>query len=224
MNYLAHYFFDRKDNNAYYNFGLVLPDLMSIFSKAWKIKHNNLAEVQSGNNIQILSGILQHYERDHIFHSSDFFFEHVHSIKRYLEKLSLPYVIPKKHFVAHILLELVLDQVIVQMNPDIQEDFFHDIEQIQDSDIISFFSIKSFSNLDRFIEFFGKFREEKSFQKMKESKYIIRVLNRVLNRVNIDNRFASEENEFLLELIPEIRSLLQGSLNGLKKEFSDALV
>ena len=86
MNFASHFFLDGIEGRPYYNFGLVLPDLASIFKRGWRIADRNNVQEMNQRNMDIFSGILKHYELDAIFHQSMFFNEHTKMIKDLLKQ------------------------------------------------------------------------------------------------------------------------------------------
>lgn len=185
MNFIAHYYFDRKDNNDYYNFGLILPDLMSAFKRGWKIKEHYLERKLSARNILIISGVLQHYKRDANFHGSEYFFKYTEILKNIIIKEKVPYPFPGKHFISHILLELTLDKVIIQNNSDILIDFYENINKIDEEILKSLFEDTTVQFREGFLEFYDKFKTNKFAYKYVDKEIIVDVLNRILTKVSL---------------------------------------
>ncbi len=81
MNFLSHYYFDRDDTNCYHILGIVLPDLLKNADKTIVLHPEKMHHPNDAVN-SIVTGWNKHLEVDRYFHSSDFFIEHSHELKK----------------------------------------------------------------------------------------------------------------------------------------------
>ncbi len=155
MNYLSHYFIDFKQDNYYFNSALFLPDFARGYAKGfYKIKTNLLVQ-----ETQLHQGCLAHIQADKIFHPSQFFKKYSDIINYELQQFEPLAHINRKWFLAHILMEMMVDRLLVKFFPTVCHSFYHDLNQI-DTKILHQFVLR-FSNksIDPFIKQFKHFCE-----------------------------------------------------------------
>ena len=185
MNFIAHYYLDGERGNPHYNFGLILPDLLSIQKRGWKVTDRNHIEAISEYNMQIVKGVLKHYDLDSLFHQSDYFITHTKYIKSLFTVSQIETVRKRKHFLAHILLELIIDRVIIKKETQILELFYADLDQIDIQEVGDLFYKEDEAVIQSFCTFFDKFRSKRYLYKYTNNEAIIFVLNKVLERVSL---------------------------------------
>jgi len=185
MNFASHFFLDGIKGKPYYNFGLILPDLMSIYKRGWRITDRAKAKEMIDTDVEILNGMLKHFELDAIFHQSMFFNDHTKLIKDLLKQEKLQLIHVKKHFVAHVLLELLIDRVIIKHDEKVLFDFYNCLDRIEKEKISHFFNENEPGVIDGFFDFYVKFRERRFLYKYSENETIIFILNKVLERVGL---------------------------------------
>lgn len=177
MNYFAHYFFSRNDD-AYYNTGLILPD----FSRSAEGRRKLLLEKAppSAEFSSLKNGCLNHYECDEWFHESSFFKQACSFLEEELKTISLGS--QKKWFLAHILAEMLLDRMIIDRFPDELDSFYRDLNHVDWAKIETFLMHCGKSNFDRFHRHQEAFREHKYLYYYKEDQGLIESLDRVSRR------------------------------------------
>lgn len=114
MNYLSHFYFDQLSDDPYYILGIALPDLTKGHNRSWNI-HPKPGEPETDPNFKsILKGWERHLEVDRLFHSSGFFAENTELIKNELKNIPFKNKEIRPYVLAHILLELLLDSILIQ--------------------------------------------------------------------------------------------------------------
>lgn len=185
MNYLSHYYIDAIEENPYHNLGLILPDLLGIYSRHFKIYDPDNHVVDSFESRQLMAGILKHFELDSIFHQSEFFLKHTTLIRYSLEELEITFLASKQHFLAHILLELIIDKVIIQRESQILENFYNDLDHIDQIKVKAFIKGKDEQFVNGFFEFFERFRTKRYLYSYTSEDAVIFLMNKVLERINL---------------------------------------
>jgi hypothetical protein len=130
MNFLSHYYFDRDVTNCYHILGIVLPDLLKNADKTIVLHPEKLRHPNENVN-SIVRGWNRHLEVDRYFHSSEFFFEHSHELKKEL----LPAVVGspvKPFFLGHIALELILDNLLITTDKITVHSFYEHLHGCED--------------------------------------------------------------------------------------------
>ena len=104
MNFLTHYYLDRRKADPFYNLGLAIPDLMSMFKRGWKINSKLNNQSLSGDFLSIADGIAQHLLADTFFHQSEFFLKNTSLIKQLMLENDVKYRGTHFLFLSHLLL------------------------------------------------------------------------------------------------------------------------
>jgi len=184
MNILSHYFLDAKAGKPYYNAGLVMPDLMGSFRRGWKPARSAPDISLKPEFKEFSEGMQQHQMVDRQFHSSAFFTNEIPFIRKVLEQngLKLPGV--RLFFVAHIMLELMLDRLILLDSNKSADLFYHDIEAIDINEVNAFFDPGLNEGGHSFSDFFTRFREAKYIYNYVKDDDFIYALNRIMKRAS----------------------------------------
>lgn len=209
MNFISHYYFDGFDGRVYYNLGLILPDLMVIHKRSWRlnIKQNHLPAEPDPQN-SIMQGCRQHILADSHFHNSDFFKGKCAEIKQILMRNNINSPPFRLFFISHILLELILDKIIIEKHRNIIDKFYSDLEKVDVRVIHSFLNNLTFRPTDGFAEFFQNFASNKYLYDYKDMHFIIHVLNRVLGRARV-KQSGEEHYRMFLKSAFETEELLE---------------
>lgn len=197
--------------------GVVTPDLLSIFNPGMRIKAaqvQHLHDEPEGAS-EFVRGLHRHFEVDRIFHSCARFSEETHLISNMLEEYFPEQEIHRKFFIAHILLELQLDQVLVRRYDSIVHEFYTHFERIRPfTEAKRITELVSGHTLPHYESFLEKFLHNRYLTHYREHDHIIFVLGRLLRRVNI------EDTRFLA--MPQFEKLMDdyhARLDGIYKGF-----
>lgn len=155
MNYLSHYFIDNKQGNNYFNSALFLPDFARNVARGFDNEVYGLTLPE----IQLQLGCKAHLKADKLFHPSVFFKKYSDIINHELQQFEPLAHINRKWFLAHILMEMMIDRLLVKFFPTVCHSFYHDLNQI-DTKILHQFVLR-FSNksIEPFIKQFDHFCE-----------------------------------------------------------------
>ena len=177
MNFLSHYYFERKNTNSNIVIGTVLPDFVKNAQKELNLYPQKKPELFNAdkNLKQILEGWKRHLEVDQIFHSSDFFIQEMAKLKQLLLPILTESPV-RPSFLAHIGVELVLDHLLV-INGKININAFYDhLNEVEDQDLKLFLNICGAENTDPFFRFLTSFKSSKyllSYQKLENISYAL---------------------------------------------------
>lgn len=202
MNYFAHFIADGMPDRPYYNLGLILPDLMGIFDRKWKVNKTNTEQITDDNVKDLLAGINRHEAIDKAFHQSTFFSTNKNAIQ---ENLSLhdfnnpPY---RLFFLSHIMLELIIDRILVKEFPDKARELYNQLEHIDKQKLKDLFRQTGSEYKPGFWNFFMKFRDYRFVLNYVNDDSLIEVLNKVSQRVG-HPMFKVREQENLKKVIHE---------------------
>ncbi len=137
MNYLSHYYFDRDEDNKYYNIGLILPDLARSHIAKLRINpYKNITfttkEISSMND-----GCNKHFASDRKFHNWMTFVELTNKATDMIRE-SGDKDINRDYFMTHIMVEILLDKILLDKNPSLADDFYAMIDSVEMDWILKF--------------------------------------------------------------------------------------
>src|SRR3954469_9916053 len=133
MNFLSHYYFDRDETNCYHILGTVLPDLLKNADKTIVLHPEKLKHADADIN-NIVNGWNKHLAVDRYFHSSEFFLEHSHQLKKLLAPIIKGSPV-KPFFLGHIGVELILDNLLITTNKITVQDFYDHLQSCNNDKI-----------------------------------------------------------------------------------------
>jgi hypothetical protein len=137
VNYLSHYYFDRDEDNKYFNIGLILPDLARSHIAKLRINpYKNITfttkEIASMND-----GCNKHFASDRKFHNWMTFVELTNKATDMIRE-SGDKDINRDYFITHIMVEILLDKILLDQNPTLADDFYAMIDSVEMDWILKF--------------------------------------------------------------------------------------
>lgn len=137
MNYLSHYYFDRDEDNKYFNIGLILPDLARSHIAKLRINpYKNITfttkEIASMND-----GCNKHFASDRKFHNWMSFVELTNKATDMIRE-SGDKDINRDYFITHIMVEILLDKILLDQNQTLADDFYAMIDSVEMDWILKF--------------------------------------------------------------------------------------
>ncbi|WP_432709081.1 ACP phosphodiesterase [Pedobacter sp.] len=184
MNFLSHYYFERKELDNHLVIGIVLPDFIKNAHKDWNLnpqKEEHLF-MDDPEESSILWGWNRHLEVDRLFHCSAFFNSQTAIVKQFI--LPAMHSGPvKPFFLAHIALELVLDHLLTIHGLININRFYEQLQQANNVSLKSFLTKAGIVDLNHFLQFLQGFISSKyllSYQKIENITY---ALNRICMRL-----------------------------------------
>ena len=201
MNFVAHFFLDRDNDSPHFAIGAATPDLLSIYNPEFRIKPGHIQDIDPSTlepgAQELLKGIERHFEADRIFHSSPFFTYETGEISRELTHRFPNGGVPRKYFIAHVLLELVLDKVLISDYPDLLNKYYAQFQKAAPfEDTQRFTEIICKRPLPNYAHFLQKFLENKYLFQYRHWDHINYVLGRILRRVSIEERAFLDDPRF----------------------------
>jgi len=137
VNYLSHYYFDRDEDNKYFNIGLILPDLARSHIAKLRINpYKNITfttkEIASMND-----GCNKHFASDRKFHNWMTFVDLTNKATDMIRE-SGDKDINRDYFITHIMVEILLDKILLDQNPTLADDFYAMIDSVEMDWILKF--------------------------------------------------------------------------------------
>ena len=218
MNFAAHYFLDLDRPESLFHIGAATPDLLSIYNAQLRIKEGQLAAIDRESLGEVeeifIEGIKRHFHADKVFHSSDFFREECTDITLRLKTRFEEGVVPRKFFISHILLELLLDKVLIDTHSEILETYYTHFDGISPLEIRRVTEIAVGKELPNYEGFIGKFIRNQYLFRYTQFDHIIFVLERILRRVSIEE-VAFLSQPVFLDLMQKYESRLEHNYPGI---------
>ncbi len=184
MNFLSHYYFERHNSNCYYVLGTVLPDLLKNADKHITLHPEKLQHTDPSVN-SIITGWQKHLAVDKIFHSSSFFIDHSHLLKKQL----LPAIEGspvKPFFLGHVGIELLLDNLLITTGKITADGFYDQLSHCNEEPIIAFLLFSGLKDPSVFLKFFKKFKSDRYLHTYADTAQVAYALKRICMRIWAD--------------------------------------
>ncbi len=181
MNYFAHFFVDHKLGQHEYNTGLLLPDVTRGYVKTFK--HNIIAANAASLNFH--EGCLAHYRADKLFHGSQFFADMLAMSNAEINQAKFSEALSRKWFLAHIMAELLIDRILIKQEPDLLDEFYNSLQQINDGQLLDFLNDYEIKDSPKFFEFFNHFRKVQYIRYYTDNNKFVYSLNRIMIRAGV---------------------------------------
>ncbi len=213
MNLVAHYYLDRDRVNSHFVVGVATPDLLSIYNSNLRIKARHLKKMSEDQAGMItppfLSGLYRHFFADGIFHLSPTFERQTKRISNMLKSYFPELNIQRKFFIAHILLELLIDKILIDDNPGILNSYYGHFGALQPfRDLRKTSEIALGRNLPNYESYMQKFLRLQYLYNYAKFDHISRVLQKILQRVGIDNNKYMQSGTFYQLMIDYEQELI----------------
>lgn len=208
MNYISHFYFFSKED-PYYNCGLIFPDWLAAYKR---LKLHTPIKAITNNEKQLNSGIQNHFLGDKIFHGSDYFKEQTHGIKLILEQSSLDKDKFRFSFLAHLLLEMMIDRILLKRDPKLGSTFYEQLDACDD-DLLLYFAQENSAVDEGFKILIQKFKQYRFILNYIESDKFVYSLTRITSRVGIV--FDDNQSREIIELIGMIEEYVNRNLEQL---------
>lgn len=180
MNYLSHYYLNRQQPSPYFKLGLLLPDLIPGFNAQMRravFSHKPQIEAEK----QLLAGIERHYLEDRIFHNLPGFAYYNRLTKQLV--LDHTQIRRRTFYLCHVAVEMMLDKILMQQKPELLDDFYHNLQQIELPVVDSYLAGLDRKHLaDDLFRNFIWFTEKQFLRKYVDMKSFTVALLRVFNR------------------------------------------
>ncbi len=214
MNFISHYYFDQKTGHPYFNLGLFLPDMFSICHLNWRYAQS--IPVVKPQVHDLVEGIEMHQLLDSDFHHSAFFHKYSNMVNSMIELEATP-LKRRKYFIAHVLVELVIDKILIEKDEHILYSLYDDMEKIDTAYLPLLFDRKA-SYTKPFLTFFENFRTRKYLFNYTRNEALIFVINKILERIRIPvisdkkdlltlNRVINQTHKVLRENFSELSEI-----------------
>lgn len=166
MNFLSHYFHELPCDNSYFICGVILPDILSNFSKRIghkiRVNPNKILTVENDEIMSIGKGIKQHYFVDKFFHESDYFKTNTAIIDEKIQQLDFDAIERRRFAFSHVLLEMMMDRCLLIQDNSIADSLYRQLDKINPEVLQEFLNTNSnYPHHEATIHHFDQFRNLK---------------------------------------------------------------
>ena len=187
MNYFAHGRLYVDD--PYFTAGTALPDWLSVIDRRTRIRPKHLRGRAADNGdprfTRLAEGVAQHHHDDGWFHQTLAFTELSWQFTVDVRDALPPDESFRPSFLGHILVELLLDAVLIEENPQRLEDYYASIEAVDAAIVEQFVERLVGRKADRLAFFVGLFCSERFLDDYADDERLVYRLNQVLRRVKM---------------------------------------
>lgn len=158
MNFLSHYYFERFAPYPERVLGVLLPDFLKNVNKKYNFQPQRFEEAlySSSGTTYILEGWYRHLEVDKLFHSSPFFVQHCHVLRKQLEPILVGLPI-RASFMAHIAVELLLDHLLIHEGLINPIRLYEQLEAVNTGTIQRALTVLEGVDIPIFMQFYDRF-------------------------------------------------------------------
>ncbi|KGE15420.1 hypothetical protein [Sphingobacterium deserti] len=162
MNFLSHYYFERYSPHAETIFGALLPDLLKNVDKAYNFHPQRFEETLFAHpqTRYVSEGWYRHVEVDKLFHSSAFFIDHCHALRKLLDPI-VAHLPIRASFLAHISIELLLDHLLIDQKIVNAQRLYEHLEHITPNLIGKYLRTLGDVDIAKFTDFYTRFLESR---------------------------------------------------------------
>lgn len=196
MNYFSHFWVDGIADNHHYNTGLILPD----FARKQVKSFLNPPELNQVNYQFLHQGCLAHYRADKRFHPSPFFTNLLQQSSFLINQAPFTPMVHRKWFLAHILVELMLDRLLVKHNKSDLDSFYKSLNHVSTEELRAYLNIFNGVEIDAFIEHFVHFRSVQYIYFYADNIKFVYSLNRIMMRAGV-GELSEHDQEVLLQVV-----------------------
>src|SRR5690606_29623286 len=214
MNFLSHFYFERFATIPERVLGSLLPDLLKNVDKSYIFHPQKFEEQLFAHplTMEISEGWYRHVEVDKIFHSSEFFLNHCHHLRRKLDPV-LEGTPIRGTFMAHIAVELMLDHLLIKHQLVNVSRLYERLENVHRPIMKNYLITIGVEDIDGFVAFYDKFLAWKYIFDYKDLDQISKPL------INISKRIWTFETPKGIH--EGLTAVLVDYCNGDMKDFKD---
>ena len=227
MNFVSHFYLDRQRSaDSRFFLGVITPDLVGIFDRRIKLKPHTMPEVLPEHlslpQLAFYTGVQRHFEADAVFHTCDFFLEETRELVSRLRVHFEEEQLPRSYFLAHILVELILDKVLMKAHPEILPEFYGHLGSIPYQEQLLLTEWVCGTPMHRYQAYMMRFLEKQYLYDYAEWRHILFVMRRILDKVNISTGDTLHHPN-MLRVLREYESKLMDTWPSLFQEMNQKM-
>ncbi len=186
MNYLAHAYLHLHD--PYFTAGTGLPDWMSVVDRKNRPRRQYAEPIVEHSDPSIAAfarGCVQHHADDHWFHQNASFVMLSTQFAVELREQLEPGLGHQAGFVGHIVVELLLDAILIERDPNLLDSYYAALESLDAELVQAGANAICRQPVTRLVELLPKFIEVRFLADYSDDRLLLKNLNRVMKRVGL---------------------------------------
>ena len=216
MNYFSHFLLIHNQENEYETLGCILPDLIRDQKLLFSNEFDDALQSVNSNHKHLSIGIKNHIQSDAIFHNSDFFKTYTKAISTAIRESDKIRINKYTYFVAHILLELYIDYLLIEERSNLLTKFYKNLTSVDDTVLSDFFD-QYFpqSDMELFLLKKDKFVSSRFLYDYENLDKLGSLISYLLQKVKIDRLSLNEEKEISTLIDTKFGSSIKNDLDNL---------
>ncbi|HMO12728.1 MAG TPA: hypothetical protein PKD64_15940 [Pirellulaceae bacterium] len=207
MNCFSHGF--RFLDDAYFLVGTAVPDWLAMIDRKVRVRERSATKHLDASDPalqQLASGIVQHHREDALFHTGEEFVSMNLQLALVLRNMLGDDAGFRPHFVAHIVIEMLLDSVVASQIPQSLDRYYHVIGQVDPMAVQQCVNQIASQPTVNLAGFFPKFLQEAYLYDYFEDSGVLYRVNRILRGVGLNPL-----PEFAVDWIAQARDAVNSS-------------
>jgi hypothetical protein len=203
VNYFAHgvRFIDRP----YFLAGTAVPDWLSVADRKVRMRAKQVAPYADGSTTiqaELAAGVLQHLEDDGWFHVSSAFYETSGALTRIVRQQLGPEDGFRPGFLGHVITEMVLDAVLMDLYPQLLDDYYDALAQLNAEEVQQAVNCMARVPTSRLAILIPRFQDEQFLRDYRQPSRLLFRLNQVMRRIKL--RHLPDEFEEVISAAHEL--------------------
>lgn len=201
MNLISHFFLDKDQQNSYFFVGISTPDLVSNFDRSLRLRQ---ADVFQMSHLYVdeaerafYRGMRRHFQVDGIFHDSTFFRKETSYLSLVLNKRFKAKGLTRSYFIAHLVLELILDRILIRNHDNLLFEFYRQFQKQDISHLVLLTEKAAKTQLPGYEDFLRRFTESQFMYRYVDMRYLLQVIRTLCRKVRIENTAYLNAPEFM---------------------------
>ncbi len=229
MNFLAHYvlatrFLSPPPSLSAYVVGNALPDLLPLAAGRIRLRPALVERQSAGTDEEaaLRAGVLIHLATDAAFHKTRAFAEAQAEVSQILAQTAFDGIRVRRFFLAHILVELALDAVLLRGDATIADGFYEAVLAAEFADITRWTETTVGQPLPKLPAVMVRFEQSRYLVHYQEDKGVATGLSRLCGRARQD-MFEGENYAKLVAVVRQTVVMLDGRAQAMMTETAGAL-
>ena len=229
MNFLAHYvlatrFLPAAAPLPFYAVGNALPDLLPLAAGRTRLRSAQAAQAPARTQADraLQAGVLAHLATDAAFHKTAAFAGAQAEAGAILERAAFAGIRVRRFFVAHVLVEMALDAVLLRAEPPLADHFYTAFAGADFAAVTRWTEAAASAPLPALPAVLDRFARSRYLLSYREDGGVAEGLSRLCGRARQDT-FEGENFAKLTAAVGQTAEMLQGRAGGLLAETASAV-
>jgi len=216
VNFISHFYLEHAyKDNPYIIAGLAIPDLWHTQLNLYAPKHdaNETLELH-----QFKVGLQKHFMADKVFHNSDYFISMSEWANQEIRKANTSTQLKRKFFLVHISIEILLDRVLINLFPDLVEEFYDCFANVNPEQIQTYMEQIYYYNFDGLSDRITQFTTQKRIYEYSDDNKLMDLLDWMMQKIAHNTAFSPTDRKKIRQFIHALEQKIQDNYTTLFQE------